>query len=227
LTYDPNFSGQFAVRGWSRPAARAGWLMAGIGVLLLLGAGLFIACAFIMPYAQLTPEQAAKFRELEKQLPVSMTAFFVAVGSAIGLAGIYHLILGFFVRRGKRGAIYTGIVTSVIAIGFCALYMLAGILMGGADAIGGMCFLVVIGTLFVWLITWLIQALRGGGAIGAAAQAQAQYWQMMQQQQGYVQVPPPPMGILTAPPPPPEPPSPEPTGWAYGAQTPPPAPPGA
>ena len=202
--------------------------MAAIGVLLLLGGGLFIACGFIMPYAQLTPEQSAKYHELEKELPGSVTAVFITVGSAIALSGIYHLVLGYFVRRGKRGAIYTAIVTSMIAIGFCLLYTLGGIMMGGSDAIAGMCFLVLIGALFVWLIVWLFQALRGASPVAAAAQVQAQYWQMLQQQQGYAQMPgagppPPPMGFL-APPPPPEPPSPEPTGWAYGPQTPPPGP---
>jgi hypothetical protein len=208
--------------------------MAGIGILLLLGAGLFIACGFIMPYAQLTPEQMAKYHELEKELPGSVTAVFLTVGTAIALAGIYHLILGYFVRRGRRGAIYTAIVTSMIAIGFCLLYTMGIIMMGGADAIGGLCFLVVIGALFVWLIMWLFQALRGAGSIAVAAQMQAQYWQMRQQQQGYAQVPgavPPPPPVLIPPPPgvlapPPEPPSPEPTGWAYAAQTP-PAPPRA
>jgi uncharacterized membrane protein (DUF2068 family) len=203
--------------------------MMAIGLLMLLGGGCFLACGFVLNAAQLTPDQMAKVHQLELQFHASTKEIFATMGIVVAVAGIYHVGVGFFVRRAMRWAIYTAIVTTIGALGLFGLDIMGGVAFGGADAIAGICVLVVIGSIFIWLFLWLFSALRGLSASGAAAaQYQAQYWQMLQQQQAYAQQPgmpvPPPPGAF-GPPPPPQPPSPEPTGWAYGQQTPPPPPP--
>jgi hypothetical protein len=205
--------------------------MFAVGLLLMLGGGCFAACGFLLPGVQLPPDQAQNFQQLEKQFHGKFTIVFVAIGGVIILFGIYHIVMSFFVRRAKRGAIYATIATSFLAIGWCTLNTLGGLVMGAANALAGVCFLVVIGAIFVWQLLWLFQALRGSSSAAAAAQYQAQYWQMLQQQQAYGQptglsAPPPPTTTL-GPPPPPQPPSPDPAGWAYGPQTPPSASPPA
>jgi hypothetical protein len=230
LTQDPNLPSTLpsGLRRPSPPASRAGWLAMAIGVLLILAGGCFAACGFLLPYAQLSAEQEQNLKQLEAQFHGSLTTIFIAIGCVVAVAGIYHIVIGFFVRRGNRSAIYSTIVTSFLLMGWCVLNTLGGLVMGAPNAAAGVCFLVVIGALFVWLIRWLFQALRSSTSTAAMAQYQAQYWQSLQQQQAFAQPPapgvPPPPAVPFAPPPPPQPPSPEPTGWAYGAQTPPPPP---
>jgi hypothetical protein len=203
--------------------------MLGIGILMLVFGALFVTFAFLMPTAQLQPDQAQKLHQLEAQLHMSLSTVFITAGSVLAGAGLYHVVMSFFVRRGGRPAIYTTIVSSFLVIGWCVLSALNGLMSGAGDAGAGVCFLAVIGAIFIWLVLWLFQALRGTGSSAAAARYQAQYWQMLQQHTAYAQqpgmgVPPPPMSP-PAPPPPPQPPAPEPPGWAYGSQTPPPSPP--
>jgi hypothetical protein len=211
--------------------------MIAIGILILLGGGLLVAGAFFITASQLPPDEAAKVQQLEKQFPGLLRAAYLMMGGVAILAAIYHMAVGFLVRRGKRGAIYTAIATSFLALLFCAGYTLMGIVVAGSDAAGGVCFLVFVVALFIWLLFWLFDALRDGPSPAAIAQYQAQYWKMQQQHQAYVSqpragppppagadAPPPPLSVF-APPAPPQPPSPEPTGWTYAAQTPPPPPP--
>jgi hypothetical protein len=204
--------------------------MFAIGILMILGGALLAACGFLVPPSevikQLPPDQSEMRHQIEAQLPGQFTATMVVAGSLAAAAGVYHILLSVFVRRGGRRAIYSGITTSVLAIGLGALNALSGLSLGAAPAIFGSCFFCVIAGLFVWLIVWLFQALRNSTSTAAMAQYQAQYWQSLQQQQAFARPPapgvPPPATIPFAPPPPPQPPSPEPTGWAYGAQTQPP-----
>jgi len=225
LTQPPNFPPPR-----SRPAVRASWLMLAIGVFQILTGALFVAAGYLMPVDQLQPEQAQRLHQLEAQLHASMTTVLVIAGGVVAVMGIYHIAMSFFVARRSRGAIYTTLVNSFLVIGWCAISALGQLLSGDvADAVAGSCFLFMIAGLFVWLIVWLFQALRSSTSTAAMAQYQAQYWQSLQQQQAFAQPPapgvPPPGGVPFEPPPPPQPPSPEPTGWAYGPQTPPPAPP--
>jgi uncharacterized membrane protein len=204
--------------------------MIGIGFLMLVGGGCFVACGFLLPTAQLPPEQAQNLHKIESEFHGSFTAIFATMGVIFAAIGIYHIVAGFFVRKGWRGAIFTAIVSSFLAIGWCLVNTLGEVTTGAANAAAAVCFMIVIGVLFAWLLVWLFQALRGVGSAAEVAQYHAQYWQSLHNQQAYAQAggmpvpPPPPSGVL-APPPPPQPPSPEPTGWAYGSQTPPPPPP--
>jgi hypothetical protein len=205
--------------------------MVAIGILMFLGGGLVAALGFLMPESQLPPDQVEKLHQLETQLHASLATVCITAGCVFAVAGVYHMVMGLLVRKGRRGPIYTAVVTSFLVIGWCVVNSISSVNFAGASAAPGVCLLVIIGAVFVWLLLWLFQALRGSSSSAAAAQYQAQYWQMLQQQQAYGQqqgmaIPPPPTGVL-APPPPPQPPSPEPSGWAYGSQSPPPPPPAA
>jgi succinate dehydrogenase hydrophobic anchor subunit len=191
--------------------------MVAIGSFMLLGGGCFAACGFILPGAQLPPEQAEQLQKIEAQFHGNFTAIFVAVGIIFAANGIYHIVMGFIVRRGARGAIYAAIVSSFLALGWFAINTLGAAATGSADMASGLCFMIAVGSIFVWLLVWLFAALRGTTSPAAVAQYQAQYWQSLQNQQSFGPPVPPP-NVLTPPPPP----SPDPKGWAYENQVPPP-----
>jgi hypothetical protein len=219
--------------GRNRSALTAGWLMIAIGFLMLLCGGCVAACGVVLPNADLPPDQKANLPKVEAEFHGSLTVVCAAMGIIIGSVGLYHIITGFFVRKGQRGALYTAIVSSFLTLGWCGINTLGAVLGGATDALAGVLLMTLIGGAFVVLLGLLFQALREPASAIAAAQYQAQYWQSLQQQRAFSQpgmVLPPPMNPAAIPAGPPEPPFPEPMGWAYGAQTlalPPPPPSGA
>src|SRR5262245_964260 len=172
------------------PARRAGVLMIIIGGLLTLlgmcaGSTLFFPEHMIRQQIEImppSPDGQLTVPQMRKQALVSV------IVSAV--SGVVLIALGLFVRRGSKGAIITGIVLTSLAVlqfglgtlGFLALAAGAPIMILMA------CFAAIPLALFILLLVWLIQSLRGSSDLQRMqAMYQQQYWQYQQQQQMYGQ----------------------------------------
>jgi TM2 domain-containing membrane protein YozV len=200
------------------PAKRAGILMFTIAGLLILGSLCCGAVGAMLPQLMAEhPESFSRLQEIPEATPHRMQAVLVGSGILCALFSVILGLLGFFVRKGGKGAIITSIGLSSIAIALLALWSLAGVAQGELGA----CILVIPLALFVLLVVWLVQAVRASGSVQAMQnQYMQQYWQHLYQQQMYSQQQPyPPGGTppISSPPASPPPSSPPP---------PPPAPPG-
>ncbi len=201
-------------------AKRAGWLMLGLGIVILLFGGCFFGFAFL-PFDQLPADQQQNFHQIESQLHMPVKTFFEIAGVLVMVVGLAHFILSFFVRGGGKGSIITAMILTGLVIGWIGLNTVFGILSGAPNAIAGACVMLIVLLVFGWQFAWLLQAVRDKKDPAALAQYQAQYWQYQQQQQMYQQPYPPGYGY---PPPPPGGQGGAGGTWAYGS--PPPPPPG-
>jgi hypothetical protein len=106
-------------------------------------------------------------------------------------ASIVFVLLGLWVRSGRR----RGIVTSIVIVGLILLQRMGVALvslLGGHSpaAVAGFCACnaVLVVAPLTLLLVWLVQALRNSGSLDAAQAYAQQYWQYAQQyQQGYPQ----------------------------------------
>jgi hypothetical protein len=221
------------------PAKRASILLYVLGGLALAGG---LCCGVIgamMP--QLLQQQPQLMEEMQnasggQMTPEIMQVALVVVAGVVLVAGVLQLVLGFFVRKGGKGAIITAMVIGVIAVLYLAFTVIRTVVVGagagnGAQMAGNLTGALCVGgiplLLYGLLLFWLGQALKNSGSVAGALAYQQQYWAYMQQyhaqqQQAYQQQYPQPPG---GPFPPPPPPGQGPVQQQGGYPPPPPAPP--
>jgi hypothetical protein len=146
-----------------------------IGVLGVLMAGFTAIAAWLMtPEFIATMPNAAQFRrqmdELQAQANMSwdmmrrvllVTAIFMAVPAVL------FIVLGFFVRAGRRGAVIFSLVLSVLVTAFLAFQGIGAAAMGGGGAPQAVCFTLVGVGLLILLCNWLWQAVKAAPLVEA------------------------------------------------------------
>jgi hypothetical protein len=171
-----------------RPEKRAGTLMILLGCLGMTcgGLGLLLALNWEKVLALYPPE-------MRSQLQAAATPRQILGQQIVTLlVALLFIVLGIFVRGGRRMAMVLGTILTGLMLLLCALAVVGSIVaMSTGNSLGGanICVAVVVGGVMLWQLLWLIGALRGGGGGAAARQLQAayqaQYWQYLQQQQAY------------------------------------------
>jgi hypothetical protein len=200
------------------PARRAGVLMWILGGLLLLLGGCNLASAMTMPLEEAYRQQAALLPPGES-LPVTVEQFgrFLIAAAVVTMGvGVVLVVLGSFVRSGRRAPI----IVSILVVGLLALLMgllvlIALLRMTVQPAMGMLgCAFAVPLSLLVLLLVWLIQANRAASQVERMRAYSQQYWQQAYQQQWYQQPGHP--QPTAAPPPLPPPPSNGHSGGSHG-----------
>ena len=187
-----------------RPARRAGVLMIVLGVLFVSGGLCYAAMSFMLQSGDLmaTPQGQdlqRRLNELESRAggSGSVTRNIVIQGAVLLGVGAALGALGMVVRGGRRRPMIASIVVCSILAVFIGLSTLATLLAGAvlgmapAEVFTGLCAGTVLLVLLALLLVWLIQALRGEGALAQTRQqwdAQMAYYR---QQQTYYQHQPP------------------------------------
>lgn len=177
--------------GWNSPllaaALRAAVMMWVLGALGLLFGFCMTTVALVAPLDMLMKQarqsipQAQSLHLSDSELVHLLKLLYLGMGVVLLAGSIVLLILGFFVRRGKRGAIITGIVIFVGLTLFAAFSVLSGVIQaatGNSFMLLGALLWLVLGGVFGLTILWLVQALRAGAA---TQQMQAYYTQLQQQ----------------------------------------------
>jgi hypothetical protein len=168
-----------------RPARRAGIMMFVLGALAALGG----FCGAI--FGTVLPQMVAQHPELTKDLPPELTVEAIQHNAlvhavAFGAYGALMILLGFFVRRSRKGAIVASIVLVSLGLLYLGLNFVGAVFIGsqqgpGAALVGG-CFSLVPVALCVLLLVWLIQAMRNASAARAAGAYPPEYLAYWQQQ---------------------------------------------
>jgi len=192
------------------PARRASILMFILGALsLCCGLCLGGIAALWDTMAQQNQQALQPLEQELSRMHLSAAVAFGIMAAIAVLPGLIYIVLGFFVRRGSMGAVIASIVLDSLIILLFLFIVVAGSLGGGSPA--AVCFYVLPLALTIWLLVWLIQAIKGASKQAATAEHyQQQYWQyqqQQQQQQPQYQPPMPPPPTFDNPPPPPPPPS--------------------
>ncbi|MGE5611731.1 MAG: hypothetical protein ACM359_20965 [Bacillota bacterium] len=218
------------------PARRASTLMFILGALGVIAGLSCLGMRAIVPWNNLPPELARSFEQFEAQTHMSPATFIAGAALTVGVPSLLLIVLGFFVRRASRIAIYLSAGLVVLILLVLTLNILRGLTdivrvpQAAHQALLGTCTVLVPTVLFGLLLTWLAQAARSSGALQEARDRyQTQYWQYLQQHQQYGQpygspypmqpppaplvrppavMPPPPAPHTPTPPPPPEQPNP-------------------
>lgn len=211
------------------PARRASVLMFVLGGLAVASALCCAGVGAMLPRMMgENPAAFAEFRRLPNVTPETMQAVLVVMSAVVLLVGVAYLVLGAFVRAGRRGAIITSIVLSILAILLLGLNVATGLMQSFSrpQTAVGVVLLAVPLALLLLLVRWLLRAARAPDA-ALTQQYAAQYWQYQQQQAyaqqyGYGQPPPPPgtYGYPRPQPPPPQ--APQPGAGIYPPSVPPP-----
>ncbi len=179
--------------GAGSPAARrAGLLMFILGPITLLMGGCFMCVAAALPAMAQQPSTARQVDDLRAKMPlpagVSLEAFLAVIGVVVAVPGIALLVLGAFVRRGRRWAVVTSLVLTGLVLLWLAANVLEAVLHLGSDGnqlLGG-CVGVLFTAAFGLLLAWLIAALRGGAAAADPYQQYlSQYYYHQQMAQAY------------------------------------------
>jgi hypothetical protein len=188
----------------SAPARRAGVLMIVMGALTLAfgmcsGIGLVLPEELVKQQLEImpaTPDRPMTIDSLRRQ---SLISLILLVG-----AGIPMIVIGVFVRRAGKAALITGIVIASLAILFLGLSAISALALATRSPVMVLsaCVTAIPLALFILLLVWLIQAVRGASGLQQMQSAyQQQYWQYQQQQQAYGL---PGQGFPPQPPPPPQ-----------------------
>ena len=177
------------------PARRAGTLMMVIGSLVLI-------CGFcigvvglawdqLMQMAAADPKQQVAVAQIQALYGANAQSQFLYAGAATVIVGLIYMILGFFVRRGGKGATYTAMVLAILALLWLGLDILGVVLMAGrmppAQVIGGACIIVVIALGNLIVMIWLVSAARNIRRIRELKEYQQNYLLYAQQQQAAYQ----------------------------------------
>lgn len=214
--YSPPPSGTEHLQYYSPPADPLGPAKRASILMFILG-GMFMACGtcalglVALPWDQVPPEQMQALDQLEIQLGIPAKTAFIILGVIALTPGILFLSLGFFVRRGGKGAsitatILTGLILVYLVYELIIALMNPGMMQG--NGAGGLCLSGLMIGLFTLLMVWLIQAIKASSRVKMMQdQYQAQYWQHQQQQQAYGYGYPPQEPNSPAPPPPLQPPA--------------------
>ncbi len=163
---------------------RAGILMVVLGVLALLMGGCFGAAAGLVRWERMQPDVVEMVREFESTTAISFRAAMAVLSVMMVVPAVLMIVLGFFVRKGSRGAVIAGVVLAGLGLLFSLWNMVGSMTMGGPQAMGGICMSLLMLAVLGLLMVWLVQALRAVGPLREAQTAyQGQYWQYMQSQQ--------------------------------------------
>jgi hypothetical protein len=186
-TPEPGYYGSYGYPDLLAPAKRASILMFVIGGLSSLCGVCVLGLGALVPMDQLNSPEMAEMQRKMAEVGISMRALFIVAGIVMLLPGLLFTVLGFFVRRGGRGAIITSIVFTSLAILWFALNAIVTAVSSRneppSQVVGGVCVSGIALALTILLLAWLVQAIRNSSQIGMmAAQQQAQYWQYQQQQ---------------------------------------------
>lgn len=226
------------------PARRASimlFVLGGLGLACGLGLGTMV---WMAPTDVLVKQLQATMNPGQlSQLPPGWTietfahVAYTAAAILIVVGGIVMLLVGFFARRGGRGASVAGIVICALVILWLAVNLVGSLVQTlrapGAQAAGAVVFGVVCIAAFALTLAWLVQAARAAPMVAWNRQRmQAQYGHYEQQYAAYQQpappppgygygygygaVPPPPQAPAAQPPPGPLPPPADPSGDSHG-----------
>ena len=191
------------------PARRASVMLFIFGALAFVG-GLVIA---IVPWLVPPDQIMAESRMSMPQLPPNITigeilGAYTTLGVFAVIIGVVLIVVGVFVRRGRRWACITALALCSLAIAYFTLNLLLTLAQGSQGiprlAAAG-CFGIGVIAILLLALAWLVQALRvtSQGSL-AQQQIQMQMWQLQQPpvppsptsgegwQRGYGMSPPPP-----------------------------------
>ena len=202
-----------------------------------------VVAAVFTPEMIANAPNAQQIQQMEQQVGVPIRTLLFVTSAVLLLPGVLYVAFGVWVRGGSRLSAGFSLGLTGLALLLVLLNMVGSLFNGPANAVGGICVMLIPLALLVTLVIWLIQAMTAAPRVLAMRQQfQSQYWHSQQQQQayhagyapppgsygGYPPVPGyappqgygPPPGFAPPPPPPGE-------GPVPGFAPPPPAPPGA
>ncbi len=207
--YPPNVSLNYAAPpDLLAPARRASVLMWILGPLGMLLGTCFISMPMILRAAP-GPQADQMRQQFSEAAHAPIDVVFPVAGVICLIPSVLLIVLGFFVRRGRRGPTLSASILVGLMTGYWLINTVAGLFSQRLDAKSGFAICMGLGIVSVFglLLSWLVAAFRVSGKVATAQQQYAaQYWQYQQnmqayaqqQQQGYPTSPYAPQGYATA-----------------------------
>ncbi len=166
--YPPVAYGSGPAIDYRAPAKRASILMFVLAFLTLVFAGC-IGLVSGYPLDQLPADSRQVLEDLDRQLRnesnTTLSTALKVFAVMMALPAVVLLVLGIFVRSGKRGWVIASLVLAGLMLAVLVLQMLGG-LSQGAGGLANFCMLSIPASLFGLLIGFLISAYRAAGMVG-------------------------------------------------------------
>ncbi len=164
------------------PARQASILMLVLGAFGLL-CGLCMGLVGMMPVEKMLAEQGKPIPQMPPGVTIHdvqrMATYYAVVAVPLG---IFQIITGIFIRRGRAGAAVVGIVLASLNMLFFAINAIGAIIYH--QGIASAFISALIGAAYGWMLALCIKVRRNAPHVGQLqASYQAQYWQHMQQMQ--------------------------------------------